>query len=152
MAKYRFRLQKVMEARQCQEDRKRQDLAAAQRILEREKRRLLHLHSEGQRCRREMLEGALGHLDVQREAMYRARFTRLMRDIDRQVEAVEHSAERVCREREALLQCSKERRMLENLRDKGLLECVRAWLRREQKEVDDIGRDMFLRRPDDAVG
>ncbi|GEM_PF-584405 len=151
MAKYRFRLQKVMETRQCEEERKKQDVAAAQRILDREKRRLLQLRSQGQECRREMLEGCSGRLNVHREAMYRARYTSLMRNIHRQIEAVEHSNRKVSREREALLECSKECKMLENLKEKGLLECMRNLLRREQKEVDDVGRDMFLRRADGAI-
>ncbi len=150
MARYRFRLQKVMEARQCREDRKKQDVAAAERILDREKRRLLHLQVQGEECRREMLGQCSGRLDVHREAMGRARFARLKKDIVRQSETVEHSNQNVSRERTALLEYSKERRMLENLREKGLLECMRGWLKQEQKETDDVGRDMFLRRPNDA--
>jgi len=149
MAKFHFRLQKVMEARRSQEERKKQDVAVAQRTLDREKRRLLQLRSQGQECRREMLERPAGPLDIHREAMYRARFTCLMRDIDRQCEAVDHSRRRVDQERVALIERSKERKMLENLRDRGLVDCVRDWLRREQKEVDDVGRDVFLRRPGD---
>ena len=150
MAKYRFRLQKVMEARQCLEDQKKQDVAVAERVLDREKRRLLQLHAQGETCRREMLGQCSGPLDMQLEAMYRARFARLKKDIIRQGEAVEHSNQKVARERTALLECSKERKMLESLREKGLLECMRGWLKREQKETDDVGRDLFVRRANDA--
>jgi len=146
MAKYRFRLQKVMEVKQCAEDRKKQDLAAAERVLDREKRRLDTLTSEGDECRQEILERPSERIDVVRELAGRARFRRLKRDVNRQERTVEHSNQKVDTEREALLQCSKERKMLENLRDKGLLECMREWLRREQKEVDEVARDTFLRR------
>lgn len=152
MPKHRFRLQKVMEAKQCAEDQKKQALAAALRVLDREERTLLDLHSLGEECRREVLERPAGRVDVAREQLYRARFNRLMRDISRQAETVEHSRRNVSREREALVECSKERKILEKLKEKGLIECMRQWLRKEQKETDEAGRYAFLRRPNKGRG
>jgi flagellar export protein FliJ len=152
MRKYRFRLQKVMDAKKCKEDRKKQDLACAQRMLDREKQILLHLQAQEADCREEMMNRPAGPLDIARERMYRARFRRLMRDIDRQCDMVDQSRNKVSEEREALIQCSKEHKMLENLKERGLLESMRQWIRREQKETDEVGRDTFLRKPNGAAG
>ncbi|MBN1826864.1 MAG: flagellar export protein FliJ [Candidatus Eisenbacteria bacterium] len=147
MTKFRFRLQKVMNVKQCIEDRKKQDLAVAERTLEREERALSSLHDLEEECRRAVLEQRTGRIDIAWEEVHRARFDRLMRDICRQIEAVEHSRRRVSREREELVECSKERKTLEKLRENNLIEHMREWLRSEQKETDEIGRDTYLRKP-----
>lgn len=152
MPKYQFRLQKVMEAKKSAEDRKKQDLASARRVLDREKQLLLHLHSQGEQCRREVLARLSGRLDVAEEVLYRARYSRLMGEIVSQAETVEHSEQHVCHEREELVRYSKERRILERLKEKGLLDYMRAWLRREQKETDEVGRRTFLRKSDRMTG
>ncbi|MCK4546012.1 MAG: flagellar export protein FliJ [Candidatus Eisenbacteria sp.] len=140
-----------MESKKCVEDLKKQDLANAQRVLDREKSVFLHLRSKGEDCRQEMLRRPPGPLDVIRESIHRARFARLMTDVDRQDQTVKHSSRRVCHEREDLVQCSKERRILENLKEKGLIGYMREWTRREQKETDEVGRDVFLRRANRAA-
>jgi flagellar export protein FliJ len=146
MPKYAFRLQKVMEAKKRAEDRRKQELAQAERVLGREQRVLRALRTRGEGCRKEILDGCEGAVDLGRESMSRARFAGLMRDVERQHEAVDASRRGVGRNREALVECAKERKILENLKEKGLLEHMRHWLRREQKETDEIGRDVFLRR------
>jgi len=152
MPTYRFRLQKVMEAKKCAEDQKKQELAQAMRVLDREKRLLLALESRGHAARTDLLERDPGPLNVMQEARGRARFARLMDEVARQTAIVEHSEERVCFERDALVECAKERRILENLRERGLLQCMREWLRREQKDTDEVGQQVFLRRTNRTAG
>ena len=147
MTKFRFRLEKVMTAKQCIEDRKKQDLAVAERTLEREERALSDLHDLEEKCRRAMLRERTGRIDIAWEEVHRARFEHLMRDICRQIEAVEHSRRRVSRERDELVECSKERRTLEKLKERNFIEHMREWLRSEQKVTDEIGRDSYLRKP-----
>ncbi|MFH1278417.1 MAG: flagellar export protein FliJ [Candidatus Eisenbacteria bacterium] len=142
---YRFRLQKVMDVKKHAEDRKKEDLAAAIRVLDREEQRLGDLHEKGEECRREMIRPTEEALDMAREKMNWERFHGLMEEILRQRKTVDHSRSRVDRERDALVEAAKARKTLESLRDRGLLEYMRNWLKREQKESDEVGRDTFLR-------
>lgn len=142
---YRFRLQKVMKAKKAVEDVKKEDLAAALRVLDREERRLGDLEEEGESFRREMVSVPGESLDMAREKMNWERFHRLMEEMGLQQKAVDHSRRRADRKRQELVEAAKARKMLEGLRDRGLLEYMRDWLRREQKECDDIGRDTYLK-------
>lgn len=143
---YRFRLQKVMDVKKHAEDRKKEELAVAIRVLDREERRLGDLREKGEEYRQAMLRHSEEALDMSREKMNWERFHGLMEEILRQRKTVDHSQRRVDRERDALLEASKARKILESLRDRGLLEYMRDWLKREQKESDEVGRNGFLRK------
>ncbi len=135
-----------MNAKKHAEDVKKEELAAAVRVLDREEQRLDDLHQMGEECRREMIQPPEEALDMAREKMNWERFHGLMEEILRQRKTVDHSRGRVDRERDELVDAAKARKTLESLRDRGLLEYMREWLKREQKESDEIGRDMFLRK------
>ena len=79
------------------------------------------------------------------EELHRTNFDKIMKEICRQIQAVEESRQLVEQERDKLVECAKDRKTLEKLEQKGRLDHMREWLLREQKETDDIGRDLHLR-------
>lgn len=152
MARYKFRLQKVMKAKQSFEDRQKQELADAQRILDGEEKVLDDLHAQEEECRETVLQHRRGRIDMVWEELHRTNFDKIMNEICRQIQAVEESRQLVEQERDKLVECARERKTLEKLRERGRLEHMREWLLREQKETDDIGRDLHLRGQDKVIG
>ena len=145
MPRYRFRLQRVLETKEREEERCKLELAIAERRLGREERRLEEHFVEWERSRQEVLRPAARVLDLAREAGWRSYFEYLAREIRRQREAVKHCARNVTAARTELLEASKEKKALERLKEKGRLAFLREMDRREQKELDEIGRDLYLR-------
>ncbi len=146
MRRHRFRLQKVLEARERNEDEKKRDLARARRIFLREEKRLSDDLLRWEECRLEALRRREGKLDVVEESRWRDYFDHLAREIARQRETVKHCSRNVESAREALVRASTDRKVLEKLKETGMREFAREIDRMEQKENDDAGRDLFIRK------
>lgn len=153
MLRYRFSLQKLLEAREREEDEKKQDFAKAQRIFAREEERLGKYLLFWEECRREVLQRRDRKIDVAREAQWRSYFEYLAAEISRQRETVKHCSRKVEEARIALIKASKERKAIEKLKENEKIEYMRQVNILEQKELDEVGRDLYLRtRRREATG
>jgi flagellar protein FliJ len=142
----RFRLQKVLDTRGIIADRRRQDLAVAERTLARERRSLNDLETECAAYRRRALEVRPGRLDWLWEQELRAWIDRLTRSITRQQQAVQHCEQRVAERRMALVDAMKDRKAIENLRQRHGERARREQEAAEQRETDEVARTAFTRR------
>ena len=145
MEAYRFRLQKLLDVKKHLESRRKLELAKALRRLAREEQRLVEMHSKSEEWRRQKMERPARRLDLRQEELEWDRFRGLMEDIRRQTDAVKHSQESVARERKDLVARKMERRILDNLKKRGLIQHMREWLRGERCEQDEAGRDVYIR-------
>jgi len=141
----RFRLQKVLDARQIVADRRQQELATALRTLAREQRVVEELSAEREACRRQALALRPGRLDWQGEQGLRAWIDRLTHRITRQRQAVEHCEQRVAERRAALVHAMVERKAIGNLRERHRERERRTQEAVEQRATDEVARTTHAR-------
>ena len=134
-----------MDVRKHLESRKKMELAKALQRLAREEKRLVEMHLKSEEWRRQRAERYTQRIDLRDEETEWNRFCGLMEEIRRQTDAVRHSQESVARERRELVARKKDRRILDNLRKRGLVRHMREWVRGERCEQDETGRDIYLR-------
>lgn len=151
MQAWRFRLQKVLEARQTAEEKRRQELATALRVLEREQHRLTAFQHEFEMRRRDALEARAKSFDAQREMGYQAVLESIGKAIARQQVAITHCEQRVVAKRAALIQATMARKVLERLREKSRQAHRREVSFREQLEMDEMASAAFRRGQHDKV-
>lgn len=141
----RFRLDKVLAARRVVEQRRKQDLAAADRALVRERAVLARLHEQFAVHRNQALQPPQGRLDIQREAALRAVLQQLGEAARRQAAAVTQCEVRVEASRAALVKAARARRVLENLEERHQQAVRQEDDAREQLTMDEIARQTAVR-------
>jgi len=137
MRKYRFHLQKVLDYRQSVEDALAAELAAIAADHQRALARLADIGRSREEFRRRMRQRlAAGDPDEIREAH------EYLQQLDRQVIAQQKAVRRLALEQEEKIEqviaASKDRKVLERLRDYKQSEHRREALRSEQKSLDEM--------------
>ena len=145
MRKFRFRLQKVMELRQHREKEKQRDLAQAKNKLRQEGERLEALNHTKDECQTKVKKKKKDKLNLKELSLYQIYLANLHHQIKGQRTEVGKSEKEVENKRGEFLEKSKEKKILENLRKSKLLNYKEEINRIEQKETDELARDIFLR-------
>ncbi|RMH56217.1 MAG: flagellar export protein FliJ [Candidatus Hydrogenedentota bacterium] len=152
MARFRFRLERVLSVRRHEEDREKLRFAVAVRNLEEARKNLRATREE---LRRAVEKGAAVAAarptieDLVRDYEYRAA---LLRREERETKAVEEAQERYEEARRYLIEARKKRRLLERLRERRFEEWREEEIRREQEELDEMGVAGFRRlREEEAL-
>ncbi len=118
MARFRFRLQKVLEARRAFEDNAKRELGSAQRELTRQRRIRDNLITERRDFLVEMSERRKHRLPAQlyvEDIQYEWQLRLRIREQRNEVKKAERTVEQ---KREALVKAMKERKMMEKLRER----------------------------------
>jgi len=147
-----FRLAKVLDARRTVESRRKQDLAAAERVLGRERAVLERLQDKMAVHRAQALQPPEGRLDVRREVTLRAILQQLAEEARRQSNVVAQCRQRVEESRTALVKAARDRKVLENLEERAQEAERREANAREQVEMDEIARQTFVRGSENGLG
>ncbi len=145
MKKFHFRLQRVLDTRRNWEDRLKQAFASAERIAMREEERLVTYMEEQESTQGQLVRARQISIDPVIENRFVTYFTQLAEWIKHQERAVEHTKEAAERKRQELIRCSQDRKALEKLREKALVRYRLEQDREEIKELDEIGRNGFIR-------
>lgn len=145
MAAFKFRLQKVLDYKQQVEDTKKQELFRLMKIFYEEEKILHGFHELLLKKLSEFEEKQQGVLDVLELLFYSGFIARLNDDIDRQREKLKQLAKQIEQKREEVISASKERRIMEKLREKKYGEFMKEESRREQKFLDEIGNNAYVR-------
>lgn len=134
MAAFRFRLEKVLNVREMQEERAKQEWAMQERLAREERLKLAHLRQQEQ----EIKDYGYEQSDIEtRQAMYS--FLDILKvRIDRQIERL-NKQERITSEaKEAWLLARQETKKVTTLREKQYASFVKEEERKEQKVLDDM--------------
>ncbi len=145
MATFRFRLQKVLDYKQQVEDTKKQELFHLMKIFHEEEKVLRGLHELLLKKLSEFEEKQQGELDILELLFYSGFISRLNGEIELQREKLRQLALQIEQKRGEVIAASKERRIMEKLRDKKYKEFMKEESRREQKFLDEIGNNAFVR-------
>ena len=151
MAHFRFKLQKVLEARQSFEDQAKREFGEAQIKLREEQDRFKKVIHEAQEFKNDMAvrrrKGATVRQfqdDIQRDWINR----RKIRDQRHHVKNAEDSA---AKKRLKLVEAMRDRKVMEKLREKYLADFKKEVRKNEMKFADDIAGIRNLRRSDDSL-
>lgn len=147
----RFRLAKVLEARRVIEDRRKQDLAGAERALVRERSLLERLHDKIAAHRAQALQPPEGRLNIGRETALRLILQQLADEVRRQANVLAQCERRVETSRAALVQAARERNVLENLEQRAQQAQRLEEDAREQIDMDEIARRTFVRNSENGT-
>ena len=134
-----------MEFRRFREREKQRDLASAKNKLQEEEDKLEFLNCTKDECQKETKSRKKDKINLKELSLYQVYLSRLHYQIKRQKSEVDQSQEQVESRREELLEKSKEKKALENLKKARLINYKEYVNRLEQKTMDELARDVVLR-------
>lgn len=143
MPKFRFRLQKVMEVKQHREEEFQRALALTRRALKEEYQILQTLQSEQNNRFREIESSGVGEVRPVEMRLYSAYLADLAKRITGQQTMIEQLREEEERRRSSLLGASKEKKILEELRDRKYVAFRTEMDRSEQVVLDEVAQRGF---------
>jgi len=152
MARFNFRLQKVLEARISFEDQAKRELGEAQRKLREERRNLEDFIRNADDFRSEMAERRRQGSTVQRFRDDLQQDWMNKRRISDQRHRLKKAEEWMEKKRQNLIQAMKERKVMEKLREKHLLQFKKAVRREELKFSDEVAGVRAAQQTDKYVG
>ncbi|MGD9141587.1 MAG: flagellar export protein FliJ [bacterium] len=147
MCAFKFRLESVVGLKKKKEDERKIALASAKKDLMQKEECLLSLSNEKRDCVEAVgNKTELGGVNIAEMLVYYAYLEKLTDEIAESAGAVERSREAVENKRELLLESSREKKALENLREKMKARYLLAARRVEQVNMDETaGRFHTLR-------
>ena len=139
MKRFKFRLQRVMDAKLSEERLRQRELGEALAYLQEQEAKLTQLEeelAEEERQQRERIKGAMRAGDaLLQHSWYRELRTR----IRQQGEELNKAAVKVEESRQRLVEVSKDKKVLERLKEKRQEEHRKATLTETQAMLDDVG-------------
>ena len=146
MKRFKFNLEKVLMYKRLREDILKRELAELQRRLEEERRRLLKLETKQREHLKELGAKVEGKVELREVLLYQEFIAGLGEDIEGQIDRIEELLAKLEDKRDELVGSSKEKRVLENLRQRRYDEYIYAADRLESKFLDEIGNGMEYRK------
>lgn len=152
MKKFNFRLQKVMQVKEEVEKQKMLDLADAKRFVAEEEKRLGHLQSQDE-AYRETIERrkTAERINPMEMDLYYRYLRKLGDEIDLQNGRVQDARDKMEKRRQVLLNASKERKVLEKLREKKYTAFRAEVTKKEQNFIDDVATVNHVRGKKEAL-
>ena len=147
MPKFRFRLQKVLEVKRHKEEELQRALALTRRTLKKECSTLETLQIEQHTRFREVERRGTGEIDItemQLNASYLEGLTQRIVDQQTMIRQLREEEER---RRSSLLEASKEKKILEELRDRKYVVFRAEMDQAEQVFLDEIGQHEYISGP-----
>lgn len=138
MARFRYRMQNILDIKLKMETLAKQDFATAMAQLNAEEEKLQELFARKENYEEEARRLLTDTLPVQDIIENNNAILRMEEYIQMQKEQVERARRKVERERDKLSEAMKERKIHENLREKEFEEFVRGENKNENKNTDEI--------------
>lgn len=138
MARFRYRMQSILDIKLKMETQAKQDFAAAQMRLNEEEERLEALRERREGYERRAREQLLGHLNCRDMAENKDALLRMDEYIALQRLQVRDAEKRVEQARERLAEVMKERKSHETLKEKAFEQFLLDEKKQEGKEVDEL--------------
>ena len=140
MRRFQFRLQKVIEARRFKEEIAKKNLAMAQIALNEELQRLERLEALYGDAMLQMEAHMEGQVNVADVLLYIAYISSLSEQISGQQHKIAQCAEEVEHKRHMLVEASKDKKMLERIREDRYSAYLQEASRAEQAAMDEIAQ------------
>ena len=152
MAKFKFRLQKVLEMRTQREQLLQRQYNELRKQAELEKMRLLKLIQDQETAREELSAKQRGTIAINEVMDYLAYLEVLKHDIERQTVVLREAEERAEEARQELLRASQEKKAVEKLKEKQFEEFQKEQQRLEVVFLDEVSSSRYNRQQADSGG
>lgn len=147
MKKFRFRLQKVMEFKEDIEKQRMLVLGEAKKRVQIEEEKLRNLQHQDQECRNRVSEKeSENQINPVEMNLYYQYLKGLEDRMELQGDLILKAEEEAEKKRQALLAVTKERKILEKLKEKRLADYTSELLKKEQFLLDDLASTNYIRR------
>ncbi len=151
MARFRYRMQSILDIKIKLETQARQEFAQAKLILDKEEEKLLLLQELLHRYEEEASGLLHGKLDVQEIRTNKEAIMHTQVSIEEQTERVEEARDKMEEARERLKDVMQERKVHETLKDKAFEEFLMEEKQQESKEIDELTSYVYGQKLLDAV-
>lgn len=146
MARFRYRMQNLLNIKMKMEDQAKQEFSAAKMLLDEEERKLESLRERRRAYERKAQELLRGRLDVPEIEENKNAILVMDSYIAAQMAEVQRAEERVAEARERMTVAMQERKTHEILRENAFEEFLREENRAESKAIDELTSYTFGRR------
>lgn len=153
MKKFEFQLQPVLNLRRVREDQKKREVGVLQGQINEQQRQALEMaeliEEQGNKLKEQY---AKGQVNLDWVGHYRSYVTHMRSAINRRIQKVTQIQKQIIVVRQELTETSKQRKIIEKLRDKRKVLYNRELSRQEAREQDEISSNMCRRSLKKARG
>lgn len=135
--RFKWRFETVKNAKEREEERHRENLAEARRVLVTEEAELVELHANREDCLRQLREKQAGRLNTADISLVLTYLEDLDQKIRKQAQTVAKAQSAAESKREILAQTVQENKILENLKERDNEKFRKAERRKDQAETDE---------------
>lgn len=144
MARFRFRLQTLLDHRLRKEDELKRGLGEIQRAIMREQQALEQLERGLREAAARHAQFAAETVDVEKEQLFRNFYSYLCLRIEDKQETICELNEKLDAQRDCAVEAMRERKTVESLRDRKFEEFRLNELRKEQAFLDDLATTRYV--------
>ena len=142
---YRFKLQALLNHRRHQEEVCQKELAEAQRDLSDAQKKLKRIKKDKRDNIQKLQARQTARHNASNILIFINYIEQLSRDLDAQMQQVDHASQHVTEKRDNLIAILKKRKTLEKLKEKQWLEYQRKMMQAERKFNDEIAATRYIR-------
>jgi flagellar FliJ protein len=142
---YRFKLQTLLNHRRHQEEVCQKELAEAQRDLSDAQKKLKGIRKDKRDNIQKLQARQTERHNASKILIFINYIEQLSRDLDAQMQQVDHASQHVTEKRDNLIAILKKRKTLEKLKEKQWLEYQRKMMQAERKFNDEIAATRYIR-------
>lgn len=145
MKGFNFKLENILKVKSLREDLAKAELAHLQSEYRKEEDVLQELQNSYNSYQNQLQQKQQSPMTVQEFRLYSCYFYKVSQDITKQESSLAILEEQVNKQRDKLVESVKERKILENLKQKKYQEFQKIILSREQNFLDEIATNNFIR-------
>lgn len=146
MQKFRFKLEKILDLKQREEDKRQAEFKEAQVTYEQENEKLKILKKKCGLYRKGYHEAQLGRIEIEQVKFYQRYIYQLEDQIEREILQLKILGDRLNTAQENLLEAVKEKKKLEKLREKHIEDYGKMLKKYEQQQIDEISTMMVTHK------
>ncbi|MDK2798583.1 MAG: flagellar protein FliJ [Clostridiales bacterium] len=144
MPKFSYRFQSLLNVKRQFEDEVKNELAKKVIKLNKEQAKLESIDSEKNICHDKMIQESTNGININKLCQYNNYLFAINNKLKRQKESVGRVSQDVNMHREKLIKISKEKKILQTLKDKRLQEYLYNQLKIEEKKVEEINNYRYI--------
>lgn len=145
MAKFNFDLENVLKVKKIRENQAKASLLSLQKHYQEEENVLKKMEEDYLYYQRDLSEKKQTACELAELKLYADYFQKALLDIAQQKDVLSELEQKVSRQRDELVTKVKERKILENLKEKKYLQFKKELLHKEQNFLDEIATNKYAR-------
>lgn len=149
---FRFKLESLLNHRKYLEDARQKELASVNRLLQKEKNRLLEFQRKEKVCRERLVNKQKEPHSPSEILICRNYLVKISTEIENQKQVILKVQEEQDLKRQGLVAAMKKRKTLDKLKDKAFRQYMKKELKKEQDFMNEVAGNRFHRKKDSLNG